>query len=126
MDTIIGDERLLELCISPTRNVNRLDIYTNEVRLNSAEVKGIKLNEYYLKNRKDDRLITHFISENEDTELIVSWPKGSPLQLKIYESSTDLLDKKEFDIPQRPATEIPMPFVLNDALLWTKTYTFGP
>lgn len=126
LDTLIGEERVLELCISPTRNVNRLEIYTNDIVLNSAEVKGIALKEYYLENRSGGRLVTHFISDNEDTELLLRWPKGEALELTLYESSTELLTNKELAVPARGEGEIPMPFVLNDALLWTKTFSFAP
>ena len=126
LDTLIGEERVLELCISPTRNVNRLEIYTNNIPLNAAEVKGIPLKQYYLENRKGGRLVTHFISDNEDTELLLRWPKGRALELTLYESNTGLLSNKELGVPPRPEGEIPMPFVLNDALLWTKSYSFAP
>ena len=125
-DTLIGDQRILELCIIPTRNVNRLELYTNDIPLDSAEVKGIPLSEYYLKNRKNGRLLTHYISDNEDTELKLRWPAGTPLELKVYESGSNLLIQKELEIQPRPQDEIPMPFVLNDALLWAKTFRFDP
>ena len=126
LDTVIGNQRILELCISPTRNVNRLELYTNEVELISAEVKGIPLSEYYLSNRKNGRLITHYISDNEDTELKLRWPAGTLLELKAYESGSNLLSQEALEIQPRPEDEIPMPFVLNDALLWTKTFRFEP
>ncbi|MBS9462821.1 M20/M25/M40 family metallo-hydrolase [Flagellimonas sp. 389] len=122
-DTVIGQERILELCITPKRAVNRLDIYTNILKLNSAKVNNIVLSDYFLENRKR-RLITHYVSDNDYTELELSFPKDSILDITIYEASNDLLTNKAFGVPERPKNSIPMPFVLNDAILVTKTMKF--
>ncbi|MEZ4810159.1 MAG: M28 family peptidase [Allomuricauda sp.] len=122
-DTVIGNERILELCVVPKRKVNRLDIYTNSLKLNSAKVNNIALSSHYLENR-GKRLITHYISNNDYTELGLSFPKDSILELTFYEASNDLLINPDFTVPKRPEKSIPMPFVLNDAILVTKTIRF--
>ncbi|SHG73480.1 M28 family peptidase [Flagellimonas flava] len=122
-DTIIGNERILELCVTSKRKVNRLDIYSNPIRLNTAKVNGIVLSDDFLKQRKR-RLMTHYISNNDYTELQLSFPKDSILELTFYESSNDLLSHEDFTVPARPENSIPMPFVLNDAILVTKTLRF--
>lgn len=123
-DTVIGNSRLLEICITPQRDVNRLDIFINDIALESAKVNTVKLSEYYLQNRRGGRLITHYISNNEYTDLQLTIPKDSVLELTLYEASNDLLSNSHFTIPQRPEDNIPMPFVLNDAVLVTKTIRF--
>ncbi len=122
-DTIIGEDRIIELCITPKRNVNRLDVYTNSVPVNAATVNHIPLSSYFLENR-NSRLATHYITNNDFTELELSFPKDSVLELSFYEASNDLLTNKEFSVPKRPDTSIPMPFVLNDAILTIKTLKF--
>jgi hypothetical protein len=122
-DTIIGDSRLLDICITPKRNVNRLEIFTSTT-LQSATVNTIKLSDFYLQNRKRGKLITHYISNNEYTDLQLSIPKDSVLELTIYEASNDLLSNSQFSIPARPEDNMPMPFILNDAILVTKTMKF--
>lgn len=122
-DTIVGNERLLEICVTPKRDVNRLDVYTNPLHLNAVKVNSIPLTDEFLERRKT-RLITHFISNNDYTELELSFPKDSVLELTFYESSNDLLSHKDFTVPKRPASSIPMPFVLNDAIMLTKTLKF--
>ncbi|MEP0131819.1 MAG: M28 family peptidase [Eudoraea sp.] len=124
VDTIIGNKRMLELCITPQRDVNRLEIYINELDILEAKVNNVTLSDYYLKNRKGGKLITHFISNNDYTELQLSFPKDEHLELTLYESSNDLLDNPSFTIPERPEATIPMPFVLNDAVLLIKTIRF--
>lgn len=123
-DTIIGEDRILEICIKPQRTVNRLEIFTNEIDISSAEVNGISLSSYYLENRKYGKLLTHYISNNDYTELHLSIPKDADLELTIYEASNDLVGNPLFLVPERSVDNIPMPFVLNDAVLVTKTVRF--
>ena len=123
-DTIVGDERILEICITSQRDVNRLDIFTNNITINKANINNIPLSDYYLENRKHGKLITHYISDNHFTEMSLAIHKDSILELTFYESSNDLLDNKLFTVPKRPVDNIPMPFVLNDAILITKTIAF--
>ena len=123
-DTIVGDERILKLCITPQRDVNRLEIFTNNIALNEAIVNNIELSDHYLANRAKGKLITHYISNNDFTELHLAFPKEAKLELTLYEASNDLLKNSQFTVPERPEDNIPMPFVLNDAILVTKTVTF--
>ncbi|MBT8297058.1 MAG: M28 family peptidase [Maribacter sp.] len=123
-DTIVGKERLLEICITPQRDVNRLEVFTNQIGLNKAIVNNIELSDHYLAHRRNGKLITHYISNNEYTELQLAFPKGNKLELTLYEASNDLLHNSKFTVPERPEDNIPMPFVLNDAILLTKTLTF--
>jgi len=122
-DTIIGNNRWLDICITPQRQVNRLEIFT-QTTLNSAKVNSIELSEYYLENRRGGKLVTHYVSNNDYTDLQLSIPAGSVLELTIYEASNDLLSNSQFTIPARPEDNIPMPFILNDAILVTKTIRF--
>lgn len=123
-DTLIGEKRVLEFCISPQRDVNRLDVFTNESRILEAKINNVALSDYYLANRKGGKLITHFISNNDYTEIQLSIPEEESLELTLYEASNDLLDNPSFTIPERSEEYIPMPFVLNDAVLLIKTIKF--
>lgn len=123
-DTIIGEDRHLQICIKPQRNVNRLEVFTNEVALKKASVNGIALSSYFLKNRSRGKLVTHYISNNDYTEIDLVLPKNEKLQLTLYEAANDLLTNKQFTIPARPKDNIPMPFILNDATLLIKTIDF--
>ncbi len=123
-DTIINNERHLQICITPQRNVNRLDVFTNNATISKATINSLELSEFFLKNRKNGKLITHYISDNDYTELDLVIPQHEKLQLTIYEASNDLLANEQFTVPERPNTTIPMPFVLNDAVVITKTIRF--
>jgi len=122
-DTIIGDSRLLDVCITPQRDINRIEIFSAS-KIEAAKVNTIELSDYYLENRRRGKLVTHFVSDNAYTDLQLSIPKDSVLELTIYEASNDLLNNTQFTIPARPEDIIPMPFILNDAVLVTKTVRF--
>ncbi|MBU2997748.1 M28 family peptidase [Cellulophaga baltica] len=125
-DTIIGSERYLRLCVTPKRNVNRLDVFTNNVKITKAKVNTIPLSSEFLNSRKkgNHRLVTHYITNNAYTEIDLVFPKEEKLSLTIYEASNDLLTNEQFTVPARPKDNIPTPFVLNDAILVTKTISF--
>lgn len=123
MDTIIGANRVIELCITPKRNVNRLEVFANPVEFSKAKVNRIELSSHFLENRSS-KLVTHYISNNDFTELQLEFPKDSVLELTLYEASNDLLTHPDFSIPERPKNSIPTPFVLNDAILTIKTLRF--
>ena len=124
LDTVIGNSRILEICINSQRRINRLEVFTNSIPLESATVNSVELDEYFLSNRRAGKLITHYVSDEEDTEIKMSFPKDSILELTIYEASNDLLNHPQFSVPPRPEDNLPMPFVLNDAVLITKTVRF--
>jgi hypothetical protein len=123
-DTIIGKDRLLDICIRPQRPVNRVELFTNAIPISKASINSVPLSPYYLQSRKSGKLLTHYVSNNDYTELQLTIPKDSVLELTLYEASNDLLENPLFDIPPRPENMIPMPFVLNDAVLVIKTIRF--
>jgi hypothetical protein len=123
-DTVVAGDRVVSLRIESKRNTNRLEVFTDNTSLKEATVNGIALSGYYLENRRYGKLITHYVSGNDATELLLRFPQGSPLQLTIYEASNDLLNNPLFSIPSRPENLIPMPFVLNDAVLQIKSLRF--
>ena len=123
-DTLLDGQRIIELVVNPQRQVNRLEVYTNKVNLSAASVNGIPLSDYYLANRRTARLITHYISDNDATVINLTYPADEKLELTFYEASNDLLTHELFSIPERPRNTIPMPFVLNDAILVTKSLHF--
>ena len=124
LDTLLGTNRRVQVAVRPQRAVNRLEVFTNEVSLTSAVINDIPLSEYYLENRRRGKLITHYISDNEPTFIELTFPKDEKLDLTFYEASNDLLSHELFSVPPRPVENIPMPFVLNDAVLVTKTLNF--
>lgn len=123
-DTVIGDLRFLEINIVSQRTVRRLEVFTNDIEIRNAVINDIPLSDHYLQNRKSNRLITHYVSDNDPTKLEIGIPRDHKLELTLYESSNDLLNHPQFTVPQRPEDQIPMPFVLNDAVIIVKKLDF--
>ena len=123
-DTIIGNTRYLSMQIVPQRKVNRLEVFTNYVPIASASVNGKPLSLYALANTKSGKLFTHYINDNDTTELHVSIAKNDSLKLTFYEASNDVLEHPLFEIQRRPTNSIPMPFVLNDAIITVNALQF--
>ncbi|MDX1333971.1 MAG: peptidase M28, partial [Robiginitalea sp.] len=123
-DTVVQADRVVSLRIESKRDINRMEVFTGDTPLKEAMVNGVALSDYYLKNRRNGKLVTHFVSDNDATELLLRFPRESPLELTIYEASNDLLSNPLFSIPPRPENLLPMPFVLNDAVLQIKSLRF--
>ncbi|WP_340201517.1 M28 family peptidase [Ascidiimonas sp. W6] len=125
-DTVVGNERLLEICIKSKRTINRLTVFTEKgAVINSCTVNGSSLSKKFLESVKTrKRLITHYVSNNDPTEIEMSIPVNQPIKLHVFESSYDLLMNELFSVPPRPENCIPKPFILNDAIIVKKTISF--
>ncbi|SIQ11033.1 M28 family peptidase [Maribacter ulvicola] len=123
-DTVVNNIRSIRLCITPNRPINRLEVFSNEVDILKADVNGIELSDHYLKIRNGGKLITNYISDRNYTDITLEVPHDQELELTIYEASNDLLENELFSIPKRREDQIPMPFVLNDAILTIQKVTF--
>lgn len=119
-DTIIGTQRQLKIKISPNRKVNRYDIFASEkmiihnFKANNASALGQKGSKY---ERKGKKLVSYYVVNNAPLELQFSIPKNTLLDMNLMESSFDLLTNPQFNIAKRASWMMPMPFVLNDAVV---------
>lgn len=123
-DTIINGRRKVKLHISHNRKVDRLEVTTTATKISKCTINDIPVPLNHLFKRSD-RLFTHYISENQSTEIDLECSPQDQLSFNFYEASYDLLDHPLFSIPDRPQNAIPMPFVLNDAILTKKTLNFN-
>jgi len=123
-DTVVGPVRKLSVCITPRRAINRLQVFTNDIKVKSAMVNGVALDQDFLKKRKGNRLVTHYVSDNDYTEIELETTKDSTITFHVVEVSNDLLSHPQFSVPERPKNSIPMPFVPNDAIMTLKTIEF--
>lgn len=121
-DTLVEGVRKLRLRIRPNRPVNRLDVFSEATFFSEARINSIPLDSVFLMRRSGGKLVTHYISDNDSTELKLTVPQDSTFTLLLYESSNDLLEHDAFSVPDRPADAIPMPFVLNDAIMTISSY----
>ncbi len=124
-DTVIGDFRYISMSIVQQRQINRLDLYADKTHtfkdftVNGVEVE--KKNDFAFKDRNRSRLFTYYISDNDSLNLEFSVPKEQKTKFQMFESSFDLLTNEMFTVPEREADMIPKPFILNDAIIITKS-----
>ena len=122
MDTIIGNNRFLELIIIPNRKVNKLELVTKggitlkQFKVNDALV--LKGKNYTIKNGT----FLRYYFANSDENLILSFTvdKSQKLDIILNEISYDLLTNPSFSLNPRSEEMIPMPFVTNDAIIVSK------
>lgn len=122
-DSIVGDQRLVKIRITPQRKVNRYDIFANEnmqlhnLTANGATALGQKGSLYERHGRK---IISYYVVDNQPLVLRFSFPKKTPLDMQLMESSFDLMHNPTFPMEKRKADMMPTPFVLNDAVVIVK------
>lgn len=128
-DTVIGDFRHFNLCITPQRDVQRMEVFADSSNLfKTFKINGVDAykendDEFVFNNRTRNRLFSFYISDEAPLDLIISVPKNQKTTLQFYEASFDLLENDQFTVPKRARNMIPKPFVLNDAILVKKTIT---
>ena len=125
-DTVIGDFKSVEICITPQRNIQRMEFFADtsyvfhEFKINGLDVKKDKAKTVF-SNRSTTGLFRYYVSKNEPLELHIIIPKNQDTQFLLYEASYDLLDNKTLNVPNRYTSMMPKPFVLNDAVVIKKS-----
>jgi hypothetical protein len=120
LDTVIQNERIINIKIASNRNANKVDIISKI----PIKVKGLKVNNESLKPMHSNyifditngTLLSYFITEkNETIDLEFVVDSNQIIDLDIFEIKFDLLTNPLFNIKPRSEQMMPMPFVLNDA-----------
>ncbi|WP_276978269.1 M28 family peptidase [Flavobacterium filum] len=122
-DTIVGNQRAVTVRIDANRKVNRMDVFAPEkLKIHHLKANGIKnINqEGSFFKRKKSNVLNYYPINNKPLTLSFQIHKDDELELDIMVSSFDLLENPQFSIPKRPDAFIPMPFVLNDAIVVKK------
>ena len=131
-DTIVGNDRNIHIKIVPQRKANRIELINNGLlHFKSFVVNGEILSpkdseEFIFNTEKSNHIMSFYFSkENEVLDLEFSIPKEEIPQLEFTEASYDLFTNdliKNLNKNFKPRNEImmPMPFVLNDAIVIKK------
>ena len=118
------------LKIAPNRKINRMELYVDrkvdfeEFEVNGLTADSINLgaNSFHIFTKRWNKGLLIYHAANMDTLSIEFVVKDEKMpEFILYESSYDLLDNEEFDVPKREKSMIPRPFVLNDAVIIKKT-----
>ena len=119
-DSVVGSHRYLKIRITPTRKVNRYDVFAHEslviqnFKANGLSLLGQKNSKY---ERKDKKLLSYYVVDQLPLEIEFSVPTSSILDLDLMESSFDLMNNPLFQMAKRADWMMPTPYVLNDAVI---------
>ena len=122
-DSIGGSQHYYKISITPNRQVNRYDVFANEnmtfynLKANGATALDQKGSLYL---RKGKNLVSYYVVDNNPLELQFSVPVNTVFDMDLMESSFDLVSNPKFRIAKRLPWMMPMPFVLNDAVVIQK------
>ncbi len=119
-DSIGGNSRYFKIKITPTRNVNRYDIFAaSEMNITDLKANGAtEMDQNGTKNKPNGKkIITYYVVNNEPLELQFSIYSSAVFDMNLIESSFDLLTNSALKIHKRANWMMPMPFVLTDAIV---------
>ena len=121
-DTIINSIRNITLNIQPQRAVNKIELIANNpITFNTIGVQDVYIDKENIDDVftvKKGTILSYFITP-KDSVLKVNFTinKNTIPDISIVESSFDLLENSLFKIQPRTNEMMPMPFVLNDAIV---------
>ena len=123
-DTTVGSTRQLAFEIANQRKVHRLSLFSENdfksMTINGAPYLGNDLE----RNLRKPNLVAYYKSGDEKVLVELEADAQDDIKIVLYESSHDLLDNPYFKVEPRPATMIPKPFILNDAIIVRKELNF--
>jgi len=117
-DSTIGNKRFLKIVISPNRNVNRYDIFSN-TKINNLKANGVQSIDLKsnIITKNSNKLLSYYVVDNLPLIMEFSIAKSDQLDMNFVESSFDLMTNPLFKLEKRQDWMIPTPFVLTDAVL---------
>ena len=119
-DTVKGNKHLYKIKIKPNRSVNRYDIFVaNNTKILTLKANGVQSIDFKnnIASKASGKLLTYYVVDNLPLELEFSTLISQKLDLDLVESSFDLLVNPLLKVKPRKQGMIPMPFVLNDAVI---------
>ncbi len=122
LDTIIGEKRNLNFIITPTRKINRYEFQNNTpLTLSEFSVNGAcyDTGKTFIAE-KGTLLIYQMANPDKDLTISFSLDKNEKPDITLNEISYDLLSNPKFNLKPRSETMMPMPFVVNDAIICSK------
>ena len=121
-DTIISNQRNVSLTITPTRKIDRYELVTNsKITLSNFTINGTLYDSgKAFSNEKGTLLVYQMANTDKALNLSFSIDKSFSPDIILNEISNDLLSNPKFHIKPRSEVMMPMPFVINDAIICTR------
>ena len=122
IDSVINGFRTISLDIKPQRVVQKIELIANEPitfrTLGAQDVFIDKKNSDDFINIKRGTILSFYLTERDSIlKVDFSTKTTATPNISIIESSFDLLENPLFNIQPRTDAMMPMPFVLNDAVI---------
>ncbi len=124
-DTIFDEFRHINLKITPQRDINRIEllaldtIYFKTFTVNGEMLSKPNGSDFVFKS--NNQILSYYFSNDDKyLNLDFSIPKEQKPLFIIYETSYDLFESMAFNIKPRTETMMPMPFIINDAIIVKK------
>lgn len=121
------NKRTFKLYLKPQRSINRYEAFFDKPRLFT----DVKVNDKPLDidfesefSIRNSRFFNYYVTNQEALTIEFTVHTTDAFKLKVFESTYDLFQHPELKVSKRPSTEIPMPFVLNDATIVSYTIPF--
>lgn len=121
LDTIIGDEREIDLTITPQRNLNIIELFSDtpiefkNLRFNDLPV-DLDLMQNTYRGKENSSIVRYVLPHSQDPlNMRFTIPASENPSLNILEYHFDLLENSELDVEPRKEWMMPKPFVLTDA-----------
>lgn len=128
-DSAVGQFRWLKIRITPNRPVHRYDIFAPpSLKIHRLKANGVAhlTQKGSLYERQGSRVLSYYVAQNQPLELEFLINRSTPLNMQLLESSFDLMHSPLFAMQKRPANQMPMPFVMTDAICILKKITPTP
>ncbi len=127
-DSIAGNKHFLKIVISPNRNVNRYDVFVNNMSIQNLKANGVKSLDFETKigGKASNKILSYYVVHNEPLIMEFTIPAGEKVDMDLVESSFDLMNNPAFSMAKRRSWMIPTPFVLNDAVVITQKIKLTP
>ncbi len=124
-DTVINNLRTIKLMLRSKRKIERWEVFSEpqftftDAIINGAPVpknqEGIPF-----ARRRGNRLLSYYVSNQSPLVMELTFDAAVSPVFNVYAASFDLLDEPQVGVAPRPEETMPMPFVLNDAIMMQK------
>ena len=126
-DSVETNANTYHFIITPQRTVNRIELIANtNLHFISFSLNGLAFTKqiedaYVIDTEKRKHLLSYYFTQpNESLTLEFALKDGEKPDITLYEASYDLFTNPNFNITPRTDIMMPMPFVLNDAIVIKK------
>ncbi len=128
VDTIQNGQRRIKMIIDSDRKVERWEVFCDaRFQFTAAKINGaaVPVNEdgVPFARRRGNRMISYYVANDAPLVMELTFDAAQTPEFEIYAASFDLLEQSRFKVSARPEKMMPMPFVLNDAIVVKKRIT---